>query len=148
MPAAVINAAINGWISWGQFKVSETVPLTLDRITGGSHSAVGSAVMVATSLALILTLVNFAVSHRHRPVDARLARGTVWRLAVSTAVGNAFKYFGVAVVAGVLWQRVAGTVAITPMAATLLVAAVAGVVSALLVDQVERAYRRAEARPD
>lgn len=147
MPAAIINAVINGWISWGQFKASGSVPLTLDSISGGSHTAVGSAVMVATALALILTLVNFAVVHRHRPVDARLQGGVVWRLAISTAFGNAFKYFGVAVVAGLLWQRFAGTVAVSPLAATMLVAVVAGVVSALLVDQVERAYRATESGP-
>lgn len=144
LPAGVINAAINGWISWGQFSPKASVPLTLDSIAGGSHSAIGSAVMVATALGFILTLVIFALTHRKHG-GGRPAGRPLYAAAFKAAMGNALGLFGLLVVVGVVWQRVAGTVDVSPLAATLLVAGVAGGVSVYLEGAVRETYRRAVA---
>lgn len=141
MLAGIINAAINGWISWGQFSTSTSVPLTLDSISGGSHSAIGSAVMVATALGFILTLVIFALTHRKHG-GGTAAGKPLYAAAFKSALANAFGLFGLLVVIGVVWQRVAGTVDVSPLAATLLVACVAGGVSIYLEGAVREAYRR------
>lgn len=144
LPAGLINAGINGWISWGQFSAADAVPLTLDSISVGAHTAIGSAVMVATALGFILTLVIFALTHRKhgggRPVDRPL-----YVAALKAAIGNALGLFGLLVAAGVLWQRIAGSVEVSPLAATLLVAGVAGGVSIYLEGAVRAAWRRSAA---
>jgi len=145
LPAGIINAAINGWISWGQFSTSTSVPLTLDSISGGSHSAIGSAVMVATALGFILTLVIFALTHRKHGGGVPATR-SLYAAAFKAAVGNALGLFGLLVVIGVVWQRIAGTIDVSPLAATLLVAGVAGGVSIYLEGAVRQAYRLAAKR--
>jgi hypothetical protein len=142
LPAGLINAAINGWISWGQFSPQASVPLTLDSISGGSHSAVGSAVMVATALGFILTLVIFALTHRKHGGGMPATR-PLYAAAFKAAIGNALGLFGLLVVVGVVWQRIAGTVDMSPLAATLLVAGVAGGVSIYLEGAVTQSYRLA-----
>jgi hypothetical protein len=142
--AGSINAAINGFISWGNFKTQPAVALTVDSISAGAHTALGSAVMMATALGLILTLVNFAVSHKHlgKPVAGR----SLYGVAVRAAIGNALSLFGLLVVAGVVWQRVFGTLEVSPLVATLLVAGIAGGVSAWLAFSTRAAYLQAIGR--
>jgi hypothetical protein len=144
LPAGLINAAINGWISWGQFSPQASVPLTLDSIAGGSHSAIGSAVMVATALGFILTLVIFALTHRKHGAGVPAGR-PLYAAAIKAALGNALGLFGLLVVLGVVWQRAAGSVDVSPLVATGLVAGVAGGVSIYLEGAVRGAYRRAMA---
>lgn len=126
---AVINGVINGWISWAEFSGSESIALSVDSIASGARSAIGNAVMVATALGLILSLINFAMERR---ADKGGARPGVLRAAMVIAGKNAFFLFGLFVAAGVLWQRVMGTIAVGPLTATLLTAAVAFGVSAYL----------------
>lgn len=126
---ASINGAMNGWISWGHFSGKDAVALSVDSIASGSESAIGNAVMVATALGLILSLINFAVARRAGGGERR--PGTV-RAALAIASKNAFFLFGLFVAAGVLWQRIMGTVEVGPVAATVLTALVAFGVSAYL----------------
>lgn len=126
---AGINGLINGWISWGHFSGKDAVALSMDSIASGSESAIGNAVMVATALGLVLSLVNFAVARRAS--SGEVQPGAV-RAALAIAGKNAFFLFGLFVAAGVLWQRVVGTVEVGPGTATLMTALVAAGVSAYL----------------
>lgn len=126
---AVINGVINGGISWVEFSGSESIALSVDSIASGAKSAIGNAVMVATALGLILSLINFALERR---ADTGGSRPGVLRAALVIAVKNAFFLFGLFVAVGVLWQRMMGTISVGPLAATLLTAVVAFGVSAYL----------------
>lgn len=143
--AGVINAVINGYISWSGFKAEPAIALTVDSISSGAHSAIGSAVMVATALGLILTLVNFAINHKHLGGGRPAGRG-LYRAAFRAAFGNALSLFGLCVVIGVLWQRVFGSIMVSPLVATLVVATVAGLVSAWMAIAARAAYLDAQRR--
>lgn len=126
---AGINAVINGWIAWGHNSAHAPIALSVDSIASGATSAIGNAVMMATALGLILSLINFAMERRSAGGDRR--PGAV-PAAMAIAGKNAFFLFGLFVAVGVLWQRTMGTVEVGAVAATALTAAVAFGVSAYL----------------
>lgn len=128
IPAA-INGVINGWISWAGFSSQPSIALSVDSISDGAKSAIGNAVMVATALGLILSLVNFAMERRGAADGKR--PGAI-RAALAIACKNAFFLFGLFVAVAVVWQRAFGTIEVGPLTATLLTAAVAAGVSAYL----------------
>lgn len=126
---ASINAIINGWISWGHNSVHAPIALTVDSVASGATSAIGNAVMMATSLGLILSLINFAMERRATGGDKR--PGPV-KAAIAIAVKNALFLFGLFVAAGVVWQSIMGTVEVGAVAATALSAGIAFGVSIYL----------------
>lgn len=68
----VINAFINGAIQiyflWG----NAAIPLSVDGITNDSHTVLGSAVPLAVSLAMILTIVAYmTIKVPKRPFSRR-----------------------------------------------------------------------------
>jgi hypothetical protein len=126
--AGAINGAINGWIAWGKFSGTERIALSVDTIASGSGTAFGNAVMLATSLGFILSLVNFAM--------VRKSTGSAkpgWAVAAfSMAARNSLFLFGLFVAIGVVWQRAIGTLFVGPALATALTVAVAFGVSLYL----------------
>lgn len=142
----VINGVINGWISWGTFSALPAVALSVDSIATGATSAIGNAVMMATALGLILSLINFGMARK----AASASKPGVYRAALAISFKNAFFLFGLFVAVGVLWQRVMGTVEVSPATATAFTAAVALGVSVYLYYAVRDAHavwaRHADAR--
>jgi hypothetical protein len=146
LAAGVINALINGWIAWRGFRAHPEIALSVDSIAAGSHSAIGSAVLTATALAFILALVNFAMAHR-KAGSGKLSGGrALYGLALRGALTRALMVFGVCVAAAILWQRIVGTVMLSPLAAALVVAAVAGLVAAWLSGAIASDYELAQRR--
>lgn len=121
----LINAIINGGINWFQVKGKTDLYLTVDAITNTEHTVLGGAVMLAASLAAILTMISyFTVKSPHKP--------PFYPKALLLTVRNAFFAFGVMVTISILIQRIAGSVAVSPFTSIVIVGLVAGVVAGVV----------------
>lgn len=122
--SGVVNAAINGaiqaYLLWGQ----ASVPMSVDAISAGTHTVLGSAVPLAVSLAMILTAVaHWTLKGPKKP----FVPTTLWLI-----VKHSLLAFGTLVAAAVVWQRVLGTVDVSVATAVLMLATVAGIVAGLV----------------
>ena len=123
--SGVLNALINGIINWFQVKDKTDLFLTVDSISTGGHTVLGGAVILATSLAIILTSIGyFTFKAPNKP--AYFPR--VFLLTLK----NAFFTFGIIVTLSILLQRFAGSISVTPITAALIVAIIAGLVAGVI----------------
>lgn len=131
----VINAMINGVIQiyflWG----NSTIPLSVDGITNDSHTVFGSAVPLAVSLAMILTIV------------AHMTIKTPRRPFFPSVLWLTFKHgmfaFGLCVTGAVIWQRAVGTMTVSLTAAVIILGVLAGLVAGIVNYMTIRASRLA-----
>jgi len=123
--SGVLNALINGIINWFQVKGKPELFLTVDSISTGAHTVLGGAVILATSLAIILTSIGyFTIKAPNKP--AYFPR--VFLLTLK----NAFFTFGIIVTFSILLQRFAGSISVTPITGALIVAIIAGLVAGII----------------
>jgi O-antigen/teichoic acid export membrane protein len=121
----VINAIINGVINWFQVKGKTELYLTVDAITNTEHTVLGGAVILAASLAAILTIISyFTVKSPDKP--------PFFPKALLLTLKNTFFAFGVMVTISILIQRIAGSIAVTPFTGVVIVGLVAGVVAGVV----------------
>lgn len=132
---AGVNGVINGAISWSAFKGTDQVPLSVDSIAAPGVTALGNAATVAFALTFIITSVTFFVfraSARKSPAaPAALKSLSYWSVGLRLALLNTLLVFGGFVAATLLWQRFVGTLLVGPVLATLVVALVAMVATAI-----------------
>lgn len=121
----IINAVINGLINWFQFHDEDTLFLTVDNISTGSQTVMGGAVVLATTLAIILTSISFLTL---KTTDKPAYFPHVFLLSLK----NAFFVFGVLTAVSVLLQRFVGSLLVTPIASAFIVAIVAGLVAGII----------------
>jgi putative flippase GtrA len=120
----IINGIINGGIQWFSFRNLEQVPISVDAITNDEVTVLGTGVHLAITLAMILTFVAyFSIKKDRRPSWGKL----IWLI-----LKHGFFTFGVVTGLSVLWQYYAGTVEVSPLAATLIVGLIAGAVAAVV----------------
>lgn len=141
VPAA-INAVINGGIAYWGFKGEAAIPLTLDLISSKQHTVWGQGVMLAFALGLILSIITAKTFVKHAAradaaLGARLRRPMPFILKV--AIGNAFALFGWFVALAVLWQRLLGTIEVSPVLAAVLVGLLAGIITVIVDVRTKRA---------
>lgn len=144
MIPAAINGLINGYIAWHGFADQERIALTVDSIDDGSHTAFGGAVLMATALGLILSLINFAMERKHaqRPMPRGEAMGAALRIGLK----NAFFLFGLLACSALIWQRLFGTLMVSPLLASVLTACIAAAVSGYLVLDVRARHLELQGR--
>lgn len=134
MPGAVINGAINGAITWSAFKDHPSIPLSMDSIGSPGVTALGNAATVAFALAFIMTCVTFflfrGAARKSGVATAGLRAMQFIPTGIRIALSNTLLAFGTFTATAVLWQRFVGTVTVGPLAATLVVAAVATIATA------------------
>lgn len=122
--SGVINAVINGAIQAWLLRGRDMIPLSVDGISAGTHTVLGSAVPLAVSLAMILT----AVAHMTVKVPKKpFFPTTLWLV-----VKHGLFAFGALVAGAVVWQRVYGTVEVGLVTAVILLGVIAGVVSVVV----------------
>lgn len=143
---AIINAVINGAIAYTGHKELAAVPLSVDSISSGEPTVGAEAVMIALSLAIILSHITAAVFFRgirkaYPDVAAQVVR-PLFPTVTGIALQNALLLFGATVALAVLWQRLAGTVLVSPMTAAVLVALLAAVVTVVVDVRTKRALLR------
>lgn len=142
IPAA-INAVINGAIAYSGFKAQAAVPMTLDLISTDQHTVWGQGVTLAFALGIILSIVTAKVFAKHAvKADASLAplvQRPIFPFVLKVAFGNAIALFGWFVALAVLWQRMLGSIQVSPMAAAALVGLLAGVITVIVEVRTKRA---------
>ncbi|QYZ69915.1 hypothetical protein [Neotabrizicola shimadae] len=122
--SGVINAVVNGAIQAWLLRGSEVIPLSVDGISAGTHTVLGSAVPLAVSLAMILTAVaHLTVKGPKKPFFPT----TLWLV-----VKHGLFAFGALVAGAVVWQRLFGTVEVGLVTAVILLGVIAGGVSAMV----------------
>ncbi len=119
-----INAVINGAIQFFMLKGQGPVALTADAIATTDHTVLGSAVPLAVSLAMILTVVTHLTLKGTKPA---FFPGVFW-----LTLKHGFFAFGAVVSAAVLWQRTIGAIDVSVAGAVVILGAIAGVVAAVV----------------
>lgn len=115
----VLNAAINAWMLEGKGPHL----LSVDSIAAKEPTVFGSAVPLAVILSAILaTITYFTFRKKARALGlapAPLLERPYFFFGLRQALAAAFVMFGAVVAAGVVWQRLFGTVEVsTPVAAS------------------------------
>jgi len=122
--SGVINAAINGAIQWFLLAGEGPLPLTVDGITNEEHTVFGAAVPLAVSLAVILTAVAYSTLKSAKPP---FFPSFLWM-----AIKHGFFALGIVITFAVLWQRFLGSILVPVPLGVVILAIVAGVVSAMV----------------
>ena len=118
----IINALINGSINWFQVKGKTDLFLTVDSISAGSHTVLGGAVILATTLAMILTSIGyFTFKMPDKP--------PYFPKVFLRTLKNGFFTFGLMVSISILIQRIIGSVSVSPIGSAIIVAIIAGLVA-------------------
>lgn len=122
---AVINGIINGLIYWFQVKGSDSVLLTDNLISSDKHTVFSGAVVLATSLAFILSsIAYFTVRKDGKP--------PYFPTVFLQAVKNAVFAFGIVTIIGILIQRYMGSIEVSTTAATIITGLIAGAVGGIV----------------
>lgn len=120
----VINAVINGGIQLWLLNDKSSVAVTVDSISNTEQTVLGEAVILATSLAMILTTIGY--------FQLKGAKRPFWPSGLWLVVKHGLFAFGAVVTGAILWQRLVGSVEVSvPVAATIL-ALIAGLVAATI----------------
>lgn len=121
----VINALINGIVNWFLVKGKTELFLTADSISNKENTVLGGAVILATSVAIILTTVGY-LTFIYAKKPSYFPKGFMLTLK------NAFFTFGVLTSLSILLQRFAGSVAVAPITSAIIVAVIAGLVAGII----------------
>jgi hypothetical protein len=131
--SGIINAVINGAIQicflWG----SMTIPLSVDVITNDSHTVLGSAVPLAVSLAMILTVVAY--------MTMKVPKQPFFPSVLWLTFKHGMFAFGLCVTGAVIWQRVMGTMTVSLTTAVIVLGIIAGLVAGVVNYMTIRASR-------
>ncbi len=120
-----INGIINGLIYWFQEKDKKEILLTDNLISSTEHTVFAGAVPLATSLAFILSsIAYFTIKAPGKP--------PYFPKVFLLALKNAIFAFGIVTISAILLQRYAGSIAVTPVIATLITGVIAGLVGGVV----------------
>ncbi len=127
----IVNAVINGAIQFWMLRGQAQIPLTVVGIANDQLTVLGTAVPLAVSPAMILT----AIAHWMLKVPKRAFLPDMLWLTFKHGIFA----FGLIVSGAVVWQRLMGTVSVSLTTAVLLLAVIAGLVSAMVNEMTIRA---------
>lgn len=111
---AVINGAIQIYFLWG----SAAIPLSVNEIVNDRHTVLGSAVPLAVSLAMILTVVAY--------MTLKAPKRPFWPSVLWLTFKHGMFAFGLCVTGAVMWQNAFGTVSVSLTTAVLVLGIIAG----------------------
>lgn len=127
----LINAVINGVINWFTLDKSGSIPITQDTISTSEYSVFSGAVPLAVSLAFILsTVAYFTVRNSQKPPYFP----TIFWLALKHSIYA----FGLVALAGLLWQKFVGSIAVSPFIAAFITGCIAGICGGLVDYEVKK----------
>lgn len=136
-----INAGLNFWLQYRRFAPRSQVPLTVDQISSRETTVFGTAIPMALFMSVILTVsMIWAMRKRLSQAGGLEPRGHVFSTTLKAVGRNAFFSWGVLVSAGILLQRVAGTLWVSGTTAAALMAFTACVLSVSFTVSAARAY--------
>lgn len=115
------NALINGGIQYFLLKDRASIYVSVDSISNNEETVLGTAVVLAITLAMILTVVAyFGIKGEKAPFFPRI----LW-----LTIKHGFFTFGVLTSLAVLWQKYMGTIEVSLLTALITIGAIAGLVS-------------------
>ena len=118
----LINAVINGLINWFQVKGHTGILLTNDSITNKVPTVMGGAIILAFTLSVIMATIGyFTLKIPNKPGYFPKAFLLTFR--------NAFFLFGVFITLAILWQRLMGSIEVSPVISAVIVGIIAGLVA-------------------
>lgn len=120
----ISNAVINGAIQWYLLKGRGPIPLSVDGITNDQQTVLGTAVPLAISIAMILTVVAFMTL---KVPNRRFFPAGLW-----LTVKHGMFAFGLVVSGAVVWQRLMGSISVSTGMAVLILGVVAGVIGGVI----------------
>lgn len=120
----LINAVINGGIQYFFLRSYAPIPITVDSITNNIHTVLGTAVPLAITLAMILTVVSY---YKVKQRKINFFPSVFWMV-----LKHGFFTFGVVTALAVLWQRIFGTIQVSLISALIMIGIIAGVISAII----------------
>ncbi|SKB71609.1 hypothetical protein SAMN05660776_2668 [Salegentibacter holothuriorum] len=120
----VINAVINGGIQYFFLKGHGSIPVSVDSITNTNETVLGTAVVLAISIAIILTVVQYFI--------IKTPKVKFFPTAFWLTLKHAFFTFGIITSLAVLWQRYMGTVEVSLIIALIILGLIAGIVSGIV----------------
>lgn len=122
--SGITNGLINGAIQWYLLKGRASIPLSVDGITNDEQTVLATAVPLAVSLAMILTVVAYLTLKAPR---RRFLPGVLW-----LTIKHGVFAFGLVVAGAVAWQRLMGTVEVSLGTAVIVLGVIAGIVGGLV----------------
>lgn len=122
--SGITNGLINGAIQWYLLKGRASIPLSVDGITNDEQTVLATAVPLAVSLAMILTVIAYLTLKAPR---RRFLPGVLW-----LTIKHGVFAFGLVVAGAVTWQRLMGTVEVSLGTAVIILGVVAGIVGGLV----------------
>lgn len=120
----VINAFINGGIQYFLLKGHSEIPISVDSITNEVETVLGTAVMLAITLSMILTVVAwFGIKEK---------KSKLFPTTILLTLKHGFVTFGILTSLAVLWQKYMGTVEVSLLSALIIIGVISGIVSGLV----------------
>ncbi len=120
----IINAIINGLINWFEVKDQEVIFMTVDSISTTEHTVLGGGVVLATSLAVILTAISYLLTGKSKP--------PFFPHGMLLVLKNGFFSFGMMVTFSILFQRIFGSIEVTAVVSVLTIALIAGIAATVV----------------
>ena len=120
----VINAFINAGVQYFTLKDKGLIPISVDSITNTDETVLGTAVSIAISLSMMLTLIAYFTLKEEKVAFFPKA---LW-----LTIKHGFFTFGVLTSLAVLWQKYMGTVEVSLLTALLIIGIIAGLVSTVV----------------
>ena len=117
----VINAVINGGIQYFFLKGHSSIPISVDSITNTTETVLGTAVMLAITLSMILTLVAY--------FGIKGKKAALFPTTFLLTLKHGFVTFGILTSLAVVWQKYVGTVEVSLVSALIIIGVIAGLVS-------------------
>ena len=117
----VINAVINGGIQYFFLKGHSSIPISVDSITNTTETVLGTAVMLAITLSMILTLVAY--------FGIKGKKAAFFPTTFLLTLKHGFVTFGILTSLAVLWRKYVGTVEVSLVSALIIIGVIAGLVS-------------------
>ncbi|RYM34948.1 hypothetical protein ERX46_06130 [Brumimicrobium glaciale] len=120
----VINAIINGGIQYFLLNDKEVIPISVDAITNTEVTVLGTAVSLAITLSIILTLIGYFTLKGEK---VKFFPTAFW-----LTIKHGFFTFGVITSVAVLWQKYMGTVEVSLIWGLVIIGVITGIVSAVI----------------
>jgi len=146
--SGLANAVINGFIGWLMFRGKDTLPLTVDTISAHEKTVFSTGVMTAFILSIILgAIAFFTFGKKARSLQLappELLDRPFFFFGVRTILFYSLFVFGTAALVALFWQKIAGTILVTPVVAAMLLGAIAGIAAWFINAAVMKAMLRPE----
>jgi MFS family permease len=146
--SGVSNAVINGVIGWFMFRSNETLPLTVDTISGQEKTVFSTGVMTAFTLSVILGTIAFFTFRKKakefQVSSPELLERPFFFFGVRTILLYALFAFGTAALVALFLQKFVGTILVTPVIGAI----VLGVISGIAASFINRAVMKDMLRPE